>query len=208
MPAGRQPYGDLDPIERRTAMMHASGMSDAVIARFLDTDAQSVINILKRPRVARYLIALESTFINDISKSAKILDNAIMAEASRAFVIEKSVMERLYERSDCVRSQLGAAATAQDILDRAGKRAPTKIQAEIVHTIDAEALGLVAEVLAEAKAIDVTEESNNGQAKEGPNGVAGEETPEQGPEGVHRDGQEPGDGGSTEDQAGEVRRTG
>jgi len=197
-------WRDLEPIERRAAMMRASGMSDAVIARFLDLDSTYVINIFKRPRVARYLIALESTFVTDISKSSKLLDTAILAEANRAFYVEKQVMERLFERSDCVRSQLGAAATAQDILDRAGKRAPTKIQAEVVHTIDAEALDLVAQVLGEARAIDITQESRNGQAKEGPDGMAGEEAPEQGTESVHRDGSQPGDEGFAEDEARKV----
>jgi hypothetical protein len=204
----QQEYRDLEPIERRAAMMKVAGMSEAVIARFLDMDCTYVGNIFKRPRVARYLIALESTFVSEIASSAKLLDRAIENEAARAFHVEKAVMERLFERSDCVRSQLGAAATAQDILDRAGKRAPTKIQASVIHTIDAEALDLVAQVLGEARAIDVTQESRNGQAKEGPNGVAGEETTEQGTEGVHRDGPEPEHKGAPEDQTGEVRRTG
>jgi hypothetical protein len=212
MSSARNEFRDLEPIERRACMMRASGMSDAVIARFLDIDSGLVGQIFKRPRVARFLIALEGTFINDISKSAKILDTAIMHEATRAFQIEKQVMERLFEKEDSIRAQLGAAATAQDILDRAGKRAPTKILAEVMHTIDAEALELVADVLAEAKAIDVTKESKNGSAKEsakgGPNGMAREEGADQGPETVHRDGPEPGDESSQEDQTGEVRKTG
>jgi hypothetical protein len=193
-------------------MMRAAGMSDGVIARFLDMDSCLVGNIFKRPRVARYLIALEGTFVNDISKSSKILDTAIMHAADRAFVIERDVMERLYEKTDSIRAQLGAAATAQDILDRAGKRAPTKIQAEVVHTIDAEALDLVAEVLRESKAIDVTRESrDHGSTTESasePDGVAGEEAPVTGTEEVHRDGPGSGDESPQEDQTGPVRRTG
>jgi hypothetical protein len=152
-------YRDLEPLERRVALMRAAGMSEAVIGRFIDTDYMTVNAILKRPRVARFLIALESTFVNEISKSAKHLDAAIQEEAHRAFHIERDVMERLYAKESDIRAQLGAAATAQDILDRAGKRAPTKIQGEVVHTIDAEALARVADVLQEhngRKVIDVT----------------------------------------------------
>jgi 1-aminocyclopropane-1-carboxylate deaminase/D-cysteine desulfhydrase-like pyridoxal-dependent ACC family enzyme len=156
-------FRELEPIERRTALMRAAGMSENVIARFLDVDYVTVGNILKRPRVARYLFALEATFVEDIKDSAKHLDAAIMNEAKRAFAVERDVMERLYAMEDNVRAQLGAASTAQDILDRAGKRAPTKIQGEIVHTIDAEALAHVATVLQEVHGkpvIDVTPNGN------------------------------------------------
>jgi hypothetical protein len=151
-------YRELEPLERRVALMRAAGMSEAVIGRFIDTDYMTVAMILKRPRVARYLIALESTFVNEISESAKHLDAAIQNEASYAFDVEKKVMDRLFAMEKDVRAQLGAASTAQDILDRAGKRAPTKTQTEVLHTIDAEALAHVATVLQEVHAptIDVT----------------------------------------------------
>jgi 1-aminocyclopropane-1-carboxylate deaminase/D-cysteine desulfhydrase-like pyridoxal-dependent ACC family enzyme len=135
-------------------------MSEAVIGKFIDTDYMTVGNILKRPRVARYLIALESTFVDEITESAKHLNVAIENEAATAFHIEKTVMDRLFAMETNVRAQLGAASTAQDILDRAGKRAPTKVQTEVTHTIDAEALAHVATVLQEVHAqtapIDVT----------------------------------------------------
>jgi len=149
-------YRDLEPLERRVALMRAAGMSEAVIGRFIDTDYMTVNAILKRPRVARYLIALESTFVEEIGPSAKHLDAAIQNEARRAFHVEREVMETLFAQKENVRAQMGAATTAQDILDRAGKRAPTKIQTEVTHTIDAEALARVADVLNEHKAIDVT----------------------------------------------------
>lgn len=156
-------YRDLEPIERRVSLMRAAGMSEAVIGRFLDTDYMTVNAILKRPRVARYLLALETTFVEEIGPSAKNLTVAIDHAANRAFEIEKDVMERLYAKDQDIRAQLGAAATAQDILDRAGKRAPTKIQSETIHTIDAEALAHVAKVLTEVNGhsvIDVTPEAN------------------------------------------------
>ncbi|GEM_PF-3910314 len=153
-------------------------MSEAVIGRFLDTDYMTVSYILKRPRVARFLIALESTFVQDLRESSKHLDKAIMNSADRAFTVEKEVMERLFEKADDVRAQLGAASTAQDILDRAGKRAPTKVVGEMVHTIDAEALAHVAGVLQEAHAHRIIDVTENGNGKEGSNGLAGKETAE------------------------------
>jgi hypothetical protein len=150
--------------------MRAAGMSEAVIGRFIDTDYMTVKVILARPRVARYLIALESTFVNEITESAKHLDNAIQSEAAYAFDVERKVMDRLFAMEKDVRAQIGAASTAQDILDRAGKRAPTKVQTEITHTIDAEALAHVAEVLQEihgpAAAIDVTNGDRHEEASD------------------------------------------
>lgn len=159
-------YRELEPLERRVALMRAAGMSEAVIGRFIDTDYMTVKNILLRPRVARYLIALESTFVEEISESAKHLDAAIQNEATYAFDVERKVMDRLFAMEQNVRAQIGAASTAQDILDRAGKRAPTKVQTEVTHTIDAEALAHVATVLQEVHgqaAIDVTPNGNGGQ---------------------------------------------
>jgi len=164
-------YRDLEPLERRVCLMRAAGMSEATIGHFLDCDYMTVNAILRRPRCARYLLALESTFVDDLRASAKHLDTAIMSEATRAFHVEKNVMERLYEMRDNIRAQIGAAATAQDILDRAGKRAPTRVQTEVTHTIDAEALANVAEVLREHKAIEVTPITRNGS----PEGATAEE---------------------------------
>jgi hypothetical protein len=145
--------------------MRAAGMSEAVIGRFIDTDYMTVSMILKRPRVARYLIALESTFVEEISESAKHLDAAIQNEATYAFDVERKVMDRLFAMEQNVRAQMGAVSAAQDILDRAGKRAPTKVQTEVTHTIDAEALAHVASVLQEVhdqRAIDVTPNGRGG----------------------------------------------
>jgi len=175
-------YRELEPLERRVALMRAAGMSEGVIARFIDADYMTVGNILKRPRVARYLIALESTFVNEITESAKHLTTAIENEAVTAFQVEKTVMDRLFAMETNVRAQLGAASTAQDILDRAGKRAPTKVQTEVTHTIDAEALAHVASVLQEVHdqtpAIDVTNGGSNGRYEEETDRLAGEETTE------------------------------
>ncbi|SRR6266849_5383242 len=157
-------YRDLEPVERRVALMRAAGASQAAIGRFLDCDQVTVDSILGRPRVSRYLIALESTYARGIEESVVDLSNAIEKEATRAFEIERTVMERLYDQRESIRAQLGAAATAQDILDRAGKRAPTRTVADIRHSIDPEALRHVASVLRETEAIDITPRRENGSA--------------------------------------------
>lgn len=154
-------WQDLEPKERRIALMRASGMSEIVISRFLETDREAIRQVLLRPRVARYLMAIESTFVDSIKDSAQHLDAAITNAASDAFHVERTVMDRLFKMEANVRAQLGAASTAQDILDRAGKRAPTKLQHEVTHSIDAEALAHVAKVLEEvvgpaSAPIDVT----------------------------------------------------
>jgi len=156
-------YRDLEPLKRRCALMRAAGMSEQVIGHFLDTDYMTVSYILKKPRVSRYLIALESTFVNEIGPSAKHLTAAIEQEAVRAFQVERDVMERLFAMEEDVKAQMGAASTAQDILNRAGKRAPTKIESTVTHTIDAEALAHVASVLLEVNPpVDVTPNGGEG----------------------------------------------
>jgi hypothetical protein len=162
----RLDYRELEPLERRVVLMRAAGMSEQTIGHFLDCDYPTVGAILRKPHVARYLIAIESTFVNEIADSAKHLDRSIEHAANRAFIVNREVMERLFEQKESVRAQLGAATTAQDILDRAGKRAPTKIQTEMMHTIDAEALEKVVDVLREHKAIDITPVRGNDEEDE------------------------------------------
>lgn len=137
--------------------MRAAGASQAGIGRFLDCDQATVDAILSRPRVARYLIALESTYAQGISESVGNLSTAIETAATRAFEVEQTVMERLFIQQESIRAQLGAAQTAQDILDRAGKRAPTRVQAEVRHDISPDALEHIADVLRETRSVvDIT----------------------------------------------------
>lgn len=163
-------HNSLSPIERRVALMHVADVSQRDIARFVDVDQVTVGNILKRPHVAKYILAQTSTFARDLAPAFKDLNDAIETAADRAFEVEKDVMERLYDyapdQKGYIRAMLGAASTAQDILDRAGKRAPTKV----VHSVDIEpgALEAIAQVLEEDKrvnrAIDVTPSNGNGHA--------------------------------------------
>lgn len=151
-------YRDLEPHERRAAMMRAAGMSLAAIGQFLDCDYVTIAAILKRPRVARFLLAVESTMVDGVDKDhVRTLNQSIEDAAHRAFDIETTVMERLFNREYDVRAQLGAAATAQDILDRAGKRAPTQQRVQVDYGIDASALSAAVAALREHEGvIDVT----------------------------------------------------
>jgi hypothetical protein len=161
-------YRDLEPHERRAAMMRAAGMSLAAIGQFLDCDYVTVAALLKRPRVARYMLALESTMVDAIDKSSvRDLNKAIEDSAHRAFEVEETVMERLFNREYDVRAQLGAAATAQDILDRAGKRAPAQQRIQVDYGIEPHALQAAVAALREhERVLDVTpRETTNGSAR-------------------------------------------
>ena len=152
-------YRDLEPAERRAAMMRSAGMSLAAIGQFLDVDYVTIAAILKRPRVARFMLALESTMLEGLNKdNVRGLNEAIEETAHRAFDVETTVMERLFSREYDVRAQLGAAATAQDILDRAGKRAPTQQRVQVDYGIDPSTLTAAVEALREHErvAVDVT----------------------------------------------------
>jgi hypothetical protein len=146
-------------------------MSLAAIGQFLDCDYVTVAAILKRPRVARYMLALETTMVDAIDKSnVQNLNEAIENAAHRAFEVEETVMERLFGREYDVRAQLGAAATAQDILDRAGKRAPSQQRVQVDYGIDAHALQAAVEALREhERVLDITPRGVNGETmdKEG-----------------------------------------
>ena len=171
-------YRELEPAERRAAMMRVSGLSLAAIGQFLDVDYVTVSAILKRPRVARFMLALESTMVDNIDKEhVQSLNEAIEDQAHRAFEIEVDVMERLYRREYDVRAQLGAASTAQDILDRAGKRAPQQARVQVDYGIPAHALAAAVEALREhERVIDVSpprlehEGARNGTASSRPGG--------------------------------------
>jgi len=151
-------YRDLEPAERRAAMMRSAGMSLAAIGQFLDVDYVTIAAILKRPRVARFMLALESTMCEGFDKnSVRDLNKAIEDAAHRAFDVETTVMERLFSREYDVRAQLGAASTAQDILDRAGKRAPSQQRVQVDYGIDPHMLSAAVEALKEhERVIDVT----------------------------------------------------
>lgn len=157
---------NLTSLERTVAVMHTGGATHAAIAHLLEMSEPSVANILHKPHVAHFCMLLHAIVSGDISKGVQDVSKAIDTQAARAFELETEQMERLNDlanREDLkpsteVRARLGVVTTAADILDRAGKRAPTKvINTNITGRIPQAAMDQLTEVLKEFKpAIDVT----------------------------------------------------
>lgn len=153
----------LSPMERRITMLHVGGASLDAIAMLLGVAQAHVRDVVTRPHVLSYIGFLEMTTASSIQPAVEKLNEAIETAAARAFVVASDNMEDLNEMGeelrDCdtknsIRAKLGAVATAQDILDRAGKRAPTRIVGDVRHVVDADALSHLAktiEVVAERK---------------------------------------------------------
>lgn len=147
---------ELTPVERRAALMRAAGATLAAIGQFLGSEEQHVKDILHRPHVLSFMGFLNATDCESLTPSVEKLNEAIETTAARAFVVARDNMEDLHEMGEdlrgaddrtAVRAKLGAVATAQDILDRAGKRAPTRIIGGVVHTVDPTALDHLASVV-------------------------------------------------------------
>jgi hypothetical protein len=126
---------DLNPLERRIASMRAAGATIDSIALTVERESATIRNILLRPRVARFVMIVAGMVGADIADSVKDLNAAIENTAKEAWQTEVRNMRELDELGIAydepkhkIRAKLGAITTAQDILDRAGKRAPTKIQ--------------------------------------------------------------------------------
>lgn len=156
---------NLEPLERKIANMHLAEISPGVIGYLSEISAEQVRNILLRPRVARYLMKMEAIHGEELAPSVEKLGDAIAAEAVRAFEVERAAMERLFGLDDTadkrfVHAQVASATIAQDILDRAGNRAPTKIQQKIEHTIPQTMVDQLGRVIGEAfgnpAAIDIS----------------------------------------------------
>lgn len=165
-------YRDLEPRERRIAMMRAGGASATAIGMVLEIAQQTVREVLSRPRVGRAIMTLQGMVVDEVEDGVELLNSVIKATANRAFEIERTNMEDLHvmgreaeEPHVAIRAKLGAVATAQDILDRAGNRAPTKIiSTNLNANISPADLEHLAEVLKESRAIDVTQQ---GRGEEG-----------------------------------------
>lgn len=134
----------LRGVEKRVAFLHLSELDNATIAFMLETSADEIRKTLIRPHVAKFIAQQRAIFVDDIRPVMRDMNLQIKEHTERAWEVEKDVMERLYDLSedhrDYVRAQLGAAATAQDILDRAGNRAPTKILQKNEYSIDQDSL--------------------------------------------------------------------
>jgi DNA-binding CsgD family transcriptional regulator len=149
----------LTPEENRIATMRAGGAGPVIIANILGCSETHIRDVLNRPSVGRLVLLLCGLIGEGLEDGICDLNAAFETAAGEAFLIERNVMHELYELGDtlvgedndaAVRAKLGAATTAQDILDRAGKRAPTRIIGVSAHgNIPAQSLSQVAEVIKE-----------------------------------------------------------
>jgi hypothetical protein len=155
----------LDPIERRVASLHIGGASNDVIGYLVECSAEHVGVILKRPRVAQFLMKMTAIVGEELGPALKNLGEAMDDAAERAFEVECEAMERLFALDDAedkkfVHAQASAANIAQDILDRTGKRAPTKIQQRVEYSIAPQTVEHLTRIMSEAGTIDVTPHVN------------------------------------------------
>jgi hypothetical protein len=140
--------------EKRIAFLHLSELDNSTIAFMMETSMANVRDTLNRPHVAKFIAQQRAIFVDDIRPVMRDMNLQIKEHTERAWEVEKDVMERLYQlgddNKDYVRAQLGAAATAQDILDRAGNRAPTKILQKNEYSIAPESLSELERIMTEA----------------------------------------------------------
>jgi hypothetical protein len=147
-------------------MERAAGMSLSSIAIDCAVSPETIKNILNRPEVMRKVLVLEAMIGRSTSESLQDLDQAIEHAAETAFDVEKEAMHklnRIAHRNDgeddvtAIKAYVAASVTAQDILDRAGKRAPTRVVSEKYHApIPPAALENLGRVLEEMGSIEVT----------------------------------------------------
>lgn len=128
-------FQELHPLERRVAFMRVAGADLRTIALVTEKDETSIREITLRPRVANFMMVCTGMIADELAPAVGNLNDSINEAATRAFEIENTVMERLFANDESVRAQMGAASTAQDILDRAGHRAPAKAITYNMHEI-------------------------------------------------------------------------
>jgi len=149
----------LTPEELSIATMRAGGASTVTIATIREIAETTVRSILNRPAVARTVLMLCGIIGSGLEDGIRDLNAAFEDAASEAYLIERTAMRELFDLGDdlvgvdnanAIRAKMGAVTTAQDILDRAGKRAPTRIIGVHGHsTIPPQSLAQVADTLAE-----------------------------------------------------------
>lgn len=160
------PNGHLSSIELRIAMMRSAGMSCDAIARFLGMSSANILYHANKPRVQQYMLAMQSTFVEDMRPAALRMNEKLDELAMKAVKVAEDTMDDMDRRRSepglKQETQLKAAAlavmTAQDILDRAYGKAPKRVEVEqhTTHTIDPEAAGAIADALRESHTVDVT----------------------------------------------------
>lgn len=140
----------LSPTEQKVVLLKASGMSAPAIAIQLEMNAEQVYNVLERSHVAKAFTRVTAQMCGEIAPVARAISEELEAVAGEAFDTTVSVMRDLNAVGDealavedlknGIRAKLGALTSAQDILDRAGKRAPTRTIGAMVHAIAPEQL--------------------------------------------------------------------
>ncbi len=169
MPPGRPqgtPNAVLSPLELRIAMMRVAGMSYDAIARFLDQASKTIEYHCNKPRVQAHMLALQSTFVEDLRGKADKMNERLMDLALEAVEVQAQTMSDMNGRRESpglkqdtqIKAAALAVTTAQDILDRAYGKAPKRVEVESHHThaIDPAGAELIADALREAEAVDVT----------------------------------------------------
>lgn len=127
----------MSALERKVAMYRAAGASQESIAFLLETAQANISQILARPHVADLVVMLTVTACEGLEEPINNLNAQIEHVAQEAFSIEVSNMRELDAMADeasladrpvaRIKAKVSATAIAQDILDRAGKRAPTRV---------------------------------------------------------------------------------
>lgn len=149
---------DLNPLERRIALMRLAGASVPSIVMATERDETYVYHVLKRERVVHFMNIVTGMMVQEAAPVAASLNNVIQATKGRAFEVEREVMENLFRLTpdgeevtirDYIRAQIGAATTAQDILDRAGERAPAQTVNLHAHAVAPQTIDSLTKALSE-----------------------------------------------------------
>lgn len=157
----------LSAQEGKIAAMRAAGASIDAIALLLECPPHTVALALDRPRVAQQVLILTAMMGREMAPAIKDVNEAIEAAASEAFQVNLENMRELHElgrdgglrHQDKIKAKVSASAIAQDILDRAGKRAPTRVvtvSGKIPEAAMEHLANVVKEVSGNEGAIDVT----------------------------------------------------
>lgn len=153
---------ELNPSQRRIAMLSVAGMSEGAIAIQLGMAAGQISKVLKQPNVTRYITRISAEMATEIAPVARNITAELETIAGEALSRQVNVMRTLdqvgddaLEKDDLkngIRAKLGVLATTQDILDRAGKRAPTKTIGAVAHIVAPESLERLERIMSEARA--------------------------------------------------------
>jgi hypothetical protein len=141
-------------------------MSYDAIARFMDQASKTIEYHCNKPRVQAHMLALQSTFVEDMRGKAAQMNDKLSELAFKAIEVQEQTMEDMNGRRQSpglkqdtqIKAAALAVTTAQDILDRAYGKAPKRVEVESHHThaIDPAGAELIADALREADAVDVT----------------------------------------------------